>query len=92
MAQNTQVLDLDRCDGGGKEKKGREGRGAYHPVRHGDGLGDGEPERAEADEAERGADEQHEPGREAVAEHAGDDAEVLADVVATPSMASCRWS
>ena len=65
----------------GREGEKGEGMGAYHPVRHGDGLGDGEPERAEADEAERGADEQHEPGREAVAEHAGDDAEVLADVV-----------
>jgi hypothetical protein len=54
----------------------------YQPVRHaGDGLTDGEPERAEAEEAERRADEQHEPRREAVAQHAGDDPEVIADVV-----------
>jgi hypothetical protein len=64
----------------GKGRKG--GRGAYHPVRHGDGLGDDEPERAEAEEGASGADDEDEPGREAVGEHPRDEPHVLADVVA----------
>lgn len=65
---------------GEAEKRGSRMR-AYHPVGHGDGLGDGEPDGAEAEEGAGGADEEDEPGREAVGEHPGDEPDVLADVV-----------
>jgi hypothetical protein len=54
----------------------------HHPVWHDERLGDGKPERAEAEEGARGTEEEDRPGRDAVGDHPGQEPDVLADVVA----------